>query len=306
MVTVRLWTPYHCANPSQALQILLLWCLSPRSAPHTTTLWEKENLHMEKSGHGVCVWTYHIHHVMPVIYTPIQEFWTTFNDKVQQFMTNRIPLKWSTTWYDQTRENTAIQWLKKKAFTNFDLVRETKSPDPAWKQMKQDSRVDFNIYTYGCPGSCHWPQPKRILHLRQMIEQNDSRLPMHSMQRMTQTYQIRYHLHMMPCSALASWRLDLFPISIYIYIHKTDKWVLNGVKAHKATGPDEVLARLEWRTANVIPIFKKVNHASSANYKPVSMTSVCSKVMKHNQFPDHETSKYKPLPDVQHGFRKKR
>ena len=76
--------------------------------------------------------------------TPIQEFWTACNDKVQQLMTNRIPLKWSTTWYDQTRENTAIQWLKKKAFTN--LVRETKSPDPPWKQMKQDTRVDFNIY----------------------------------------------------------------------------------------------------------------------------------------------------------------
>ena len=125
--------------------------------------------------------------------------------KVQQLMTNRIPLKWSTTWYDQTRENTAIQWLKKKAFTHFDLVRETQSTDPAWKQMKQDTRVDFNMYTYGCPGSCHWPQPKTILHLRKMIEQNGSRLPMHSMQRMTQTYQIGYHLHMMPFSTLASW-----------------------------------------------------------------------------------------------------
>ena len=96
--------------------------------------------------------------------------------------------------------------------------------------------------------------------------------------------------------------------------------ILNWVKAHNATGPDEVLARLlkeaadqfaihslvEWRTANVIPIFKKVNHASSANYRPVSMTSVCSKVMKHNQFLDHETSKYKILLDAQHGFRKKR
>ena len=50
---------------------------------------------------------------------------------------------------------------------------------------------------------------------------------------------------------------------------------------------------VDWWTANVVPIFKKVNHASSANYRQVSLTSVCSKVMKHNQFPDHETSKYK-------------
>ena len=89
---------------------------------------------------------------------------------------------------------------------------------------------------------------------------------MHSMQIITQTYQIGYHLHMMPCSTLPG--------------------ILNGVNDHKATGPDEVLARLlkeaadqfapifwvfyrqsivlvEWRTANVIQIFKKVNHASS-------------------------------------------
>ena len=52
--------------------------------------------------------------------TPIPEIWTTFNDKVQQVMTNLIPLKRSTTRYDQTWENTAIKWLaqrKKKAFT---------------------------------------------------------------------------------------------------------------------------------------------------------------------------------------------
>ena len=149
MVTVRLWTPYHCANPSQALLILLLWWLSPRSAPHTTTLWEGKFTYGKADMVFVC------EHITFIIWyarytwdTLIQEFWTAFNDKIQQLMTNRIPLKWSTTWYDQTRENTAIQWLKKKAFTNFDQVRETKSPDPAWKQIKQETRVDFNIYTY--------------------------------------------------------------------------------------------------------------------------------------------------------------
>ena len=71
-----------------------------------------------------------------------------------------------------------------------------------------------------------------------------------------------------------------------------DIGILNRVNAHKATGPDEVLAGclqeaadqlapifyrhstvlVEWRTANVVPIFKKGNHASSANYRPVSLT----------------------------------
>ena len=147
MVTVRLWTPYHCVNPSQALIILLLWWLSPRSAPHTTTLWEGKSTFGKKRTWCLCVNISHSSFDARYTWdTPIQKFWTAFNDKVQQLMTNRIPLKWSTTWYDQTRDNTAIQWLKKKAFTNFDLVRETKSPDPPWKPMKQDTRVNFNIY----------------------------------------------------------------------------------------------------------------------------------------------------------------
>ena len=59
---------------------------------------------------------------------------------------------------------------------------------------------------------------------------------MHSMQITTQTYQIGYHLHMMPCSTLPG--------------------ILNGVNDHKATGPDEVLARLLKEAADQFaPIF---------------------------------------------------
>ena len=100
---------------------------------------------------------------------------------------------------------------------------------------------------------------------------------------MNQTHQIWYHLHMMPYPTLTSWVES---------------------NTHKAIGPDEVLTRLlkeaadqfapifwalyrqstvlvEWRTANVVPIFKKGNHAYSANYRPLSLTSICSKVMEH-------------------------
>ena len=61
-----------------------------------------------------------------------------------------------------------------------------------------------------------------------MIEQNGSRLPMHSMQIITQTYQIGFHLHMMPCSTLPG--------------------ILNGVNDNKATGPDEVTAPIRRST----------------------------------------------------------
>ena len=65
---------------------------------------------------------------------------------------------------------------------------------------------------------------------------------------------------------------------------------------------------VEWRSANVVPIFKKGDlHASAANYRPVSLTSICCKVMEYiisSQVMRH-LDKNDILTDVQHGFRKR-
>ena len=121
---------YNCANPSQALLILLLWWLSPISAQPTATLWEG------KSTYGKADMVYACEHItyfarsFDVHYTwdtPIQEFWISFNDRVQQVIINRILLKWSTTRYNQTWENTAIKRLaqrtKRRRSQNIDLVK---------------------------------------------------------------------------------------------------------------------------------------------------------------------------------------
>jgi len=36
----------------------------------------------------------------------------------------------------------------------------------------------------------------------------------------------------------------------------------------------------EWRKANVTPVFKKGKKDNSGNYRPVSLTSICGKVME--------------------------
>ena len=76
----------------------------------------------------------------------------------------------------------------------------------------------------------------------------------------------------------------------------------SGPPNQQATVPEE------WRKANVVPIFKKGDHAAASNYRPVSLTSICSKVMEHivsSQVMRH-LDLNNILDNAQHGFRKRR
>ena len=98
---------------------------------------------------------------------------------------------------------------------------------------------------------------------------------------------------------------DISPISI------TNAGVLallSNLKIHKASGPDKIPASLlknlatslapaltmifkaslsqsslpsEWKIANIVPIFKKGNRNNPGNYRPVSLTCICSKLLEH-------------------------
>ena len=61
----------------------------------------------------------------------------------------------------------------------------------------------------------------------------------------------------------------------------------------------------DWLMANVCPVYKKGNRTSTANYRPISLTSVCSKTMEHiiyHSIMNHLNSN-SILIDTQHGFR---
>jgi hypothetical protein len=64
----------------------------------------------------------------------------------------------------------------------------------------------------------------------------------------------------------------------------------------------------DWKQAHVSPIFKKGVRYDPANYRPVSLTCVCSKVLEHivtKHLVSH-LDQNKILYDMQHGFRSKR
>jgi hypothetical protein len=104
---------------------------------------------------------------------------------------------------------------------------------------------------------------------------------------------------------------------------------------HKAAGPDNIPTRYlkdyakeiapaltlvfeaslkqgevpaDWRIAHVTPIFKKGDHSKPANYRPISLTSVCCKLLEHvihSQIMAH-FERNNILSDAQHSFRKRR
>ena len=111
--------------------------------------------------------------------------------------------------------------------------------------------------------------------------------------------------------------------------------LLKNIKPFKATGPDSIPARLlnelsvqlasaltyiyqksitagevpdDWKMAHVVFIFKKGDKSKSSNHRPVSLTSICSKLMKHilhSNIMSH-FEKHAILTEAQHGFRSRR
>jgi len=111
--------------------------------------------------------------------------------------------------------------------------------------------------------------------------------------------------------------------------------LLKDPNIHKATGPDNVSAQLlkelnlelaqvftlifqvslyqnhlplDWKIANAVPIHKKGDHSSPSKYRPVSLTSICCKLLKHVIYSHIFThlDQHNILCKEQHGYRHKR
>ena len=129
---------------------------------------------------------------------------------------------------------------------------------------------------------------------------------------------------------------SIFPSMPKITIKpKGVKKLLSELKPTKAAGPDRISPRVlkelaeelhvplsqlfqnsldsgvvpeQWRTALVTPIYKKGDKHNPANYRPISLTAVCCKLLEHivgKALLDHLES-HKILSDDQHGFRHRR
>jgi hypothetical protein len=108
--------------------------------------------------------------------------------------------------------------------------------------------------------------------------------------------------------------------------------LLKGLNVNKASGPDALPSRVlkeaatelapalqaifnqsletgqlpnDWRKANISPIFKKSNKHLAENYRPVSLTCVCCKLLEHiiTRHILAHSENHSLLTSLQHGFR---
>ena len=64
----------------------------------------------------------------------------------------------------------------------------------------------------------------------------------------------------------------------------------------------------DWKIANITPLYKKGSRTDPSNFRPISLTSVCCKVLEHiihSSIYSH-LEKFSILCDNQHGFCTKR
>ena len=110
--------------------------------------------------------------------------------------------------------------------------------------------------------------------------------------------------------------------------------LLSNINPYKACGPDQIKPRIlkelhceiapvlqiifnkslcsgvvpnDWKNANVTPVFKKGAKSLAENYRPISLTCICSKIMEHiivSNIMQH-ADRNNILKINQHGFRRK-
>ena len=93
--------------------------------------------------------------------------------------------------------------------------------------------------------------------------------------------------------------------------------LLSNLNASKAAGPDQLSGKLlkvtACESAQILQVIfkrslKKASRSDPANYRPVSLTCICCKLLEHivNRHILNHLDEHKILADSQHGFRKRR
>ena len=285
--------------------------------------------------------------------THIQDLWDAFSSSMKQLMKDHIPSKWTSSTYTKPWANTMIKRLsrrQKKALKKYRLTKHPKDLARLKKLQKaqcSQCRKAYHLYLMGILDPDSGNKSKRLYSYVKSLQKDSCSVgPLRDKQgnlqssAATQATLLNNQFASVFTSEDTTTLPELSPIPYpdvnHITIHTNGvAKMLRHIKAHKATGPDEIPARLlkvaadqlapmlttifqasynqgtvptAWFQADVVPVFKKGDPAAPSNYRPISLTAICCKLMEHimqSNIMRHLDS-HSILNYAQHGFRKKR
>ena len=203
-----------------------------------------------------------------------------------------------------------------RARVNFEqnLVKKSKlNPKLLYKYVNSQKKVKYSIKALRCPNSCVTNDQNEIVEILNQQFQDvftieDSGIPLPEMD-MTENNDI--------CLPIIEYidvarRLKIIDTnktcgvdSIHPLIMKNcaDSIALPLTLIYKESLEKSELP-IQWRSANITPLFKKGDKLEAANYRPVSLTSIPCKIMEgiiRDCFQTH-LNKYSLISNEQHGF----
>ena len=285
--------------------------------------------------------------------TPVETLWSTIKMKLENTLSSNIPSKLTSTRFSQPWINQQVKTLKRRKQRCYNQLRKKKTPQlrtrykELKKEMQQTCRRAYEEYMHNiiC-GDYESGNKKRFYSYVKSLRTDNSGVAPLKCDGITHTDSISKAeiLNQQFSSVFTREQTDDIPDKGISPHHTIPELIINStgvakllknLNPHKATGPDQVPARLlkeiadqiasvfqtlftaslkqgtipeDWRKAMVSPIFKKGERYKPANYRPVSLTSIVCKIMEHivhHHLISH-LEKNGILTDYQHGFRKRR
>ena len=280
------------------------------------------------------------------IATPVNDLWITFKDKIHKVMDKYVPKKTSSTRYSQPWINNKIKKLSRKKQKAYKKAKDSVEYKLLKKQCQREKRRAYNQYVNDIFCDSYKSNPKKFwsyIKSKRCESVGVSPLKQNGITHINAKAKANILNNQFGSvftkennEALPDLGPSPYPELPDLEIHSGGvERLLKELDPNKAHGPDNIPSRLlkdfsqflakpltlifqaslhqgkipeDWREGIVTPLFKKGDRSSPANYRPISLTSVCCKVLEHivHSHTIQHLDRYNILNAAQHGFRKYR